>query len=226
MWTPLLEEFERRGEAALAVDLPGYGMSDLRPGEPSLAAYAEAIGLACDGLDITRVDLVGHHTGCSVALKLAQLQPGRVGSLVLWGIGLVDGTFREQLAHEAQPVYDAEGTELLRYWTARRAASSPAVVDVVILRAVSELMSAGSNKADGHRAVGREDHVPLLAGLKHPLLGIAGGREMLLPHTKQAAELAPKGEFRDLGDYGMDVVDENAILVADTVLEFCGSHRE
>ena len=86
MWKrtlPLLAERFR----TIALDTPGYGMSDPLPERPgTMVAYGRAVVGLLDGLGFERASLVGHHTGASVALEVATEYPSRVDRLVLAGL--------------------------------------------------------------------------------------------------------------------------------------------
>jgi len=69
----------------LAVDTPGFGMSDQlpeRPG-PSLVPYRDAMIQFMDGLEIDQAHLLGHSTGASIAVEIAAHHPDRVDRLVI-----------------------------------------------------------------------------------------------------------------------------------------------
>lgn len=76
-WRPVLERCERIGQAAIAVDLPGFGLADpLRPGPvlPQLVRYLEAV-VTVRGA-ITPVVLVGNSLGASTSVRLLDTVPG------------------------------------------------------------------------------------------------------------------------------------------------------
>lgn len=67
----------------VAIDLPGFGRSDL-PSRPEIAAYAHDVAAALDGLAVgERFAVVGHSFGGAVAAALAELVPARISALVL-----------------------------------------------------------------------------------------------------------------------------------------------
>jgi pimeloyl-ACP methyl ester carboxylesterase len=84
-FAPTFPAFARAGQRLLAVDMPGFGMSDA-PQEPaSIDTYRDAALAVLDALGVARADLLGHHTGNKVAVELAVAHPGRVGKVILYG---------------------------------------------------------------------------------------------------------------------------------------------
>ena len=71
----------------IAVDTPGYGMSDYPVNREYTAAdYARTFAAFLESLDIERASVFGHHTGASFACELAAAFPEKVDKLI------VDGT--------------------------------------------------------------------------------------------------------------------------------------
>jgi pimeloyl-ACP methyl ester carboxylesterase len=70
--------------AVIALDLPGFGLSD-RPRDfaYTMDAYADVVIAFLNAMDIERVHLVGHSLGGGVALRTTLKAPGRVRSLTL-----------------------------------------------------------------------------------------------------------------------------------------------
>jgi len=77
-WVSLAERTER---PCVAIDLPGFGGSDL-PRKPRIASYAEDVAEALGRLGVDRCTLVGHSLGGAVAATVAQQAPS-VSSLIL-----------------------------------------------------------------------------------------------------------------------------------------------
>jgi pimeloyl-ACP methyl ester carboxylesterase len=78
---------------ALALDLPGFGESDLPVGEISITGYAALLETVCEALGLGAVELVGNSMGGFVAAEMALRHPGRVHRLVLVdaaGISIAD----------------------------------------------------------------------------------------------------------------------------------------
>jgi pyruvate dehydrogenase E2 component (dihydrolipoamide acetyltransferase) len=77
-WTQLARDTPR---PCLAIDLPGFGGSDL-PTRPRISAYAEDVVAGLGSLPIDRCTLVGHSLGGAVAAAVAE-RSDAVHSLVL-----------------------------------------------------------------------------------------------------------------------------------------------
>ena len=84
-----LGAFERKGWRTVALDLRGHGESD-KPHEASAYARADMAGdiiALMDHLGVRRADLMGYSMGAHLALGLALSHPGRLGHLILGGVG-------------------------------------------------------------------------------------------------------------------------------------------
>lgn len=82
-WFAVLAGLSRE-HRVLAPDLPGFGLSDPAPiARPLSRAAVPALVALLDAAGADRVDLCGTSYGGLVAVRLAQLQPGRVRRLAL-----------------------------------------------------------------------------------------------------------------------------------------------
>lgn len=208
MWEALLEPLATRGYAAVAFDLPGYGLSDPPPRAPDLAYYARRIVEAASALGFERFGIVGHHTGGSVALQAAIDHPDSVSALVVYGLALLDAEFAERLATEQPPTYDASGEAITKFWKARWGDHTGELAPFIATRATAEMLTSMQHRPDGHIAVGGADHHAMVRALRRPMLAVAGRSEMLYHESQRGPELSALVEFRELGDAGIDVVDE------------------
>lgn len=66
-----------------ALDLPGFGQSDLPPEPWGVEEYQAFVAAFMDALGIERAALVGHSNGGRVAIRMASTEPQRVSKLVL-----------------------------------------------------------------------------------------------------------------------------------------------
>jgi pimeloyl-ACP methyl ester carboxylesterase len=93
LYLPLLERLN--GVRAIAVDRPGFGLSDLveRPQKPYRDAAVEFVSSVLDALELDETSLLGNSTGGTWALWYALAHPDRVRRLVLLGAApLLPGT--------------------------------------------------------------------------------------------------------------------------------------
>ena len=223
MWEPLFEPLARRGYVAVAFDLPGYGMSDAPQVAPDLAYYSRRIAEAASTLGFDRYGLVGHHTGGSVALRMAVDHPDVITGLVLYGLALLDKEFAQRLANEQPPEYDSEGVAITKFWKARWGDHTGSQAQFIAARATAEMLTSMQHRPDGHVAVGRADHAEMVRALRRPALAVAGRREMLHDESQKGPTLSPLVEFHEMGDAGIDVVDEMPEQFAEVIDRFLTS---
>lgn len=67
----------------IAVDLPGFGLSEMPKGEFSISAYAATLDQFCSQLGLGRVTLIGNSMGGQVGTVLAKQFPDRLEKLIL-----------------------------------------------------------------------------------------------------------------------------------------------
>ncbi|MEM7294166.1 MAG: alpha/beta fold hydrolase [Pseudomonadota bacterium] len=115
---PIMEVFAPVAHC-VAIDTPGYGLSDPLPDTPTnLDPYADVVLAVADRLGLERVHVYGAATGGQIAIALARNYPDRVASLLLDSIGhfpegeqakMLDGYFPETAPRR-------DGGHLLTYW--------------------------------------------------------------------------------------------------------------
>ena len=81
-WLENLPELAR-DHRVIAVDLPGFGASEMPAGAVSIAGYARVLDLLCAALAVDAAAVVGNSMGGFVAAELAINHPQRVERLVL-----------------------------------------------------------------------------------------------------------------------------------------------
>jgi pimeloyl-ACP methyl ester carboxylesterase len=220
MWEPLLPRLADAGFRAVAFDLPGFGMSDPPPEQPTLSYYARRIVDAAAGLGLERYNLIGHHTGCAVAVAIAAEYPDRVRRIVGYGVPLLAAESARELADEAPPEYDEAGEVVLAKWHHYWSVAPSGLQATLAARTVSEMLSAGRLLPYAHRAVGRADNAALMRGVSVPMLALAGTRELLRRETEAAASLSPWVRFVELGDATTFAADERPHELAALITEF------
>ncbi len=81
-WLENLPELAR-DHRVVALDLPGFGASEMPAGPISVAGYARTLDAVCTALSIEAASVVGNSMGGFVAAELAIAHPQRVRRLVL-----------------------------------------------------------------------------------------------------------------------------------------------
>jgi len=71
------------GHRVIAIDLPGFGASQMPTAAVSVTGYARTLELLCDALSVDAAAVVGNSMGGFVAAELAIASPERVERLVL-----------------------------------------------------------------------------------------------------------------------------------------------
>ncbi len=205
---PLAEALAPRF-TVIALDTPGYGLSDPLPlAQPGIADYADALVETLAALGLDRCVVYGFHTGAAIGLDLAARHPGRVAAAVLEGVLMPTAEERaDLLANYAQwfpPAWD--GTHLIANWSRvrdmfvfwpwyrREAAARLAVAmppTAVINNAVLDLLRAGEAYPLGYRAAFAYDAAPALAGLTVPAAVVADPDDPLSAHLERLPALPP-----------------------------------
>ena len=86
IWTPILTSLERQNRYHLyALDLPGFGGSQVPPESWKTEDYAKAVREFIITLGLNKVCVVGHSFGGKVGIKLAANYPESLEKLVLVG---------------------------------------------------------------------------------------------------------------------------------------------
>lgn len=99
-------------------DLPGFGESDPLP-NPTSDDIADCLAALLDGLDVTRVDVLGLGLASGLAVDMAARHPGRVRGLALDGVPPVDIAAAAAMAKCLCPEFPfdaAAGAHLHRIW--------------------------------------------------------------------------------------------------------------
>lgn len=85
-WQCWLEQIPRlaaEGRRVIALDLPGFGASEMPRSKISIEAYGRSVESLCDALDLGQVVVIGHSMGGFAAAEFAIQYPQRVERLIL-----------------------------------------------------------------------------------------------------------------------------------------------
>ncbi len=217
-WMSLVEfaeiqdELAKLGYRSIAVDTPGYGMSDPAPGQPTIRDLADNLIPVLDDLKIPRVILVGHHTGSLIAASFAAHHPDRVVALILHGVPYF--TKAESEAALAKGGYDRtlheDGSHFLRYYQ-YKVPGDPVPDTPENLRSRTwMLLSMYMMGPDiGHWAVYHYDLEPDARAIHTPTLILTDAHDMIHDRDERLARMRPDFRYEVFSDYtGIQMMNE------------------
>lgn len=124
MLLPLARKLAALGMTAIALDTPGYGISDKLPEPrwpdyPMIEDYADALVETIPALGMDRAHIYGSHTGALIVLEAGVRHPNGVGGVVVDGIPIFSKAVNMALVDPQNiPTYPRlqNGTHLLQLW--------------------------------------------------------------------------------------------------------------
>ena len=200
MYEPLAAALARSGIGCIAPDLLGYGRSDPRPTDWTIADWADTLLAIFDHFNLDRAVVLGGHNGASVATEFALNHGELVSHLVLDGCAILtpelraafarltstprptpqaDGSHRtlawdrvERLWQEYMPDFTLDAQSIEKIW--------PAMIDYLETDFVSSASASGSYALD--------ERLPLL---QHPTLILGAEKDTLAGTFPAACDLVP-----------------------------------
>jgi len=213
----------------IALDTPGYGMSDKPPAPLTVDGYAKAFAdalahLEGEGVIAGQVDLYGFHSGTLLAIDLAIILPDKVRRLGLTGIPMYPPEQRAQRLEAARGTSgpDEEGevalgllTQLWDYIVVQR--DKRVLLDRAMLT-FSDKTFALERMHWMYLAVWAYDY-SRLARLHQPVL-LLQPHEQLLQPSLDAAKLIADVTIRELSDLDREIFDIAPERLADELHDF------
>jgi pimeloyl-ACP methyl ester carboxylesterase len=194
-----------RDRRAMALDTPGYGMSDPAPDPQSILDYAEAMVDAHRAMDLPPADLLGYHTGAAIALAFAARHPERVRRLLLVAVPVFSAAERESFGALPPIPFDEAGDWARTEWQRTIRWRGPDQSLVSLKRGFAEKLRPGARER-GATAIAAFDTGAALAASRHPLM-IVRPRDDLWEATGRAMALRPDAPALALPDYGHGLFD-------------------
>ena len=206
----------------VAVDTPGFGMSDVPDPRPSVEDYASVFPAVLDHFSLSSAHFLGHHTGAANVTAFAARHPHRIKSLILNGPPVFSAEERaERLRIPLGPTPPKEdGSHLRERWNARLKAT-PGYTDLYAMhRNLLGSLLAGDTAWYGHRAAYEYDMLRDFKKITSRTLLLTNTGEDLYEVTQRARKLRPDMSYAELKGGTHDIVDEQPEAWSAAVVAF------
>lgn len=211
------------GRTAIALDTPGFGMSDAPQAPPAISDYSRAMATALEALGIDGpVDLMGYHTGSMIAADLAADHPDRVRRLVLVSAPVFSDAERAHLRQVYGPTQPRlDGGHLVERWNSfvhhylGRGLDLEAVADMF-----PERLLGRANAWWGHSAAFGFAPDMRLPEIAQPML-VLNPNDDLQVETRRAEPLIRNGRIVELPGWGHGFLDgftDDAVRLVESFL--------
>lgn len=207
-----------RDRVVLAVDMPGFGESDMPRNPPAIADFAGAMSDLIDGLGFRQVDLLGDHTGGFIAIELAVQRPDVVRRVVLASTPVITDADRAK-RYIGPPTLSTDGSHARERWTANMRWRVPGLDNRFVLQYCQEMTRAGPLVWWGPRASYTFPTAERAGQMRQPVL-------VLTPHdytrdrTLVLQSLLPNVQMKDMPDIGVSSFEAHPAAMADAMRPF------
>jgi pimeloyl-ACP methyl ester carboxylesterase len=220
-----------QGLRPIAIDLPGFGLSDAPHTPPTIAEYARAVMPVLDALGISVAAVAGHHTGALVATELALADPARVDALILHGPMILSDVERADMIEtlvEREKQFRAlpGGAHFVAFTQIRETLAAGTIPPARISEYVVQAMMALQHGAYwyGHNAAFAYHHEAPLARIVQPTLLLTNTGDMTHSAALAARALRPDFAWSEIAGGGIDICDQAPQAWADAIADFLAAH--
>ncbi len=211
-----------RDRVAIAVDTPGYGESDRPPEVPEMSGYSGAMADALEALDYggdknyAKVDLLGYHTGCLIAVDLAIERPDLVRKLCLVAVPYYDSDAQQQemLNRQNRMPYTEDGTRVFEMWdnTVKRRAEGVSLEQAI--KIFQERLRGGDTEWWAYESVFTYPSAERFPLVTQPM-ALLNPHGVLYEETLAAAKAVPSATLVDLPQLSHGVFSVGSPIIAE-----------
>ncbi len=216
--------FVARGFRPIGIDLPGFGGSDPTPSPPSVADWVRVIPPVLDALKIEKADILGHHTGSTVATEFSLRHPARVRKLVIHGAYIMTPEERAdrlaQIDKSGASNVKPDGSHLSAAYVSRSKLYGGTDDPEAVMRYVTDGLRVTGPRWYGIYAVYTYDQAAALARVRHPTLLLANDGDQIFKSTKLARDLRPDFQYVELKGGTVDIQDQKPAEWVETITRF------
>jgi len=209
---PVMRPLAAAGIRAIAVDIPGCGMSVRPDHPPTIDEYAAMVPAVMDHFGLDKSSVLGHHTGAIIATSAALQWLERVDKLVLNGplplTGEERAYFKAQMAQEKEWTPEWDGSHLLAQWNFRKGAQAEWNDLAAFHTHFVHGLLAGDKIWYAHDAVMNYHHEDAIPKIQHPCLVLANTGDAIYAQSRRAMELRPDFAYSELEGGTIDIIDE------------------
>lgn len=219
--------FIAAGFRPIAIDMPGFGLSDAPGSPPTIADYAVCIAPVLDALGLATAAVAGHHTGALVGTEFALAAPERVEALVIHGPMIMSPAERATIGDDIcnrERAFKAlrEGEHFaqvarIREWLAEGTIDPERLTDYVMQAMQAYRMGSYGY---GHAAAFAYDHEQPLMQLKVPVLLLSNTGDMTHPWAQTARALRPDFAYAEIEGGGIDICDQAPEAWAGAIIDY------
>jgi len=222
-WLPVMEPLAAR-RTVIAVDTPGYGMSDAPPEPASIEDFAQIMAQCMSDLAAQRLiaagqfDVMGFHTGSLIATQLARSLPDTVRRAVVFGLAAYPAEQREAKLANLLGAFPPPGPDLQhveKLWAIIGHLSDPRISYEDRHVSMAECLRLGARMPWGYISVYRYDFLAAMAQVFQPVL-VMNPQDDLWAPTLANAHRFPNGRRVDIEGVSHGVLKlETARVVAE-----------
>ena len=207
----------------VAMDVLGYGNTDLPKPEPKFDDYVNNILHFMAAMKIKKANVLGHLLGSSFAVEIAATHPEMVKKLILWdAIYLTPEVRKDTQAEYAEEkvVLKMDGSHLVDVWKSR--GPKPGINLELVQRSAVEYLKSGLGAGAGasHRALFSFDPEPKFPKIKCPTLQMYGSGGALFDRQAAITKLIPNCQTKVLDNTGFFPFWEKAEEISTVITDF------
>lgn len=206
---------------AIALDTPGFGLSDPPARRGEMGEYASAAIAVLDHLGIDRAAAVGFHTGASIALELAANHADRTSAAIIAGILAVAtdeerSTWEEMIVKPWEPDGRGEFVAGIREFLQMYVPEDDG--EVFLAELIGRLL-AGPNYHWAYEAIFNQPAFELAPTIGVPMLVLNPADDAIYAETKRFSSAAPQARYEEMPG-GAEAITSHPREFAQVVLDF------
>ncbi len=210
MFSPAMPYLAQQGMRAIAIDTPGYGMSEAPDSPASIDELSDAIVTAIKALSTEPIFLLGHHTGMVLAANISARQLVPIRRIVFNGVAILTQEERDFFdGLEFGPLaFKEDGSHLIDAWNQRLAATKGWTNLPAMHKHVVEMLAIPDRFWFAFDAVFSHDVEADFMATSCPAMVLTNSGEDLCAASKRASDMRPDMAFKCLEGGTHDIVDE------------------